>query len=115
MLQRVTESSKVILLFGKFWRFWILRQSILNCLCVIAVLMAQETDWMDKLEKQLRRSPKMAADAEEISEELDVSWTDVQGFTHLNKLETASVDYLYSTLGQIFIGMCDKAGFIDYR
>lgn len=27
---------------------------------------------MDKLEKQLRRSPKMAADAEEISEELDV-------------------------------------------
>lgn len=36
------------------------------------VLIAQETDWMDKLEKQLRRSPKMAADAEEISEELDV-------------------------------------------
>lgn len=35
--------------------------------------MAQETDWMDKLEKQLRRSPKMAADAEEMSEELDVS------------------------------------------
>lgn len=36
------------------------------------VLIAQETDWMDKLEKRLRRSPKMAADAEEISEELDV-------------------------------------------
>lgn len=36
------------------------------------VLIAQETDWMDKLEKQLRRSPKMAADAEEMSEELDV-------------------------------------------
>ncbi|XP_065223372.1 dystrophin, isoforms A/C/F/G/H-like isoform X12 [Planococcus citri] len=35
------------------------------------VLMAQENDWMDRLEKQLRRSPKMAADAEEISEELD--------------------------------------------
>lgn len=41
--------------------------------CCLPVLIAQETDWMDKLEKQLRRSPKMAADAEEISEELDVS------------------------------------------
>lgn len=40
---------------------------------LVTVLMAQETDWMDKLEKRLRRSPKMAADAEEISEELDVS------------------------------------------
>lgn len=30
-------------------------------------------DWLDKLEKRLRKSPKSAADAEEISEELDVS------------------------------------------
>lgn len=29
-------------------------------------------DWLDKLEKRLRKSPKSAADAEEISEELDV-------------------------------------------
>jgi hypothetical protein len=32
-------------------------------------------DWLDKLEKRLRKSPKSAADAEEISEELDVSFT----------------------------------------
>lgn len=35
-------------------------------------LVAQEMDWLDKLEKRLRKSPKSAADAEEISEELDV-------------------------------------------
>ncbi|XP_063241315.1 dystrophin, isoforms A/C/F/G/H-like [Bacillus rossius redtenbacheri] len=34
-------------------------------------LVAQEMDWLDKLEKKLRKSPKSAADAEEISEELD--------------------------------------------
>ncbi|KAF4520358.1 hypothetical protein B566_EDAN009881, partial [Ephemera danica] len=34
-------------------------------------LVAQERDWLDKLEKRLRKSPKTAADAEEISEELD--------------------------------------------
>ncbi|XP_059471698.1 dystrophin, isoforms A/C/F/G/H isoform X9 [Neocloeon triangulifer] len=34
-------------------------------------LVAQERDWLDKLEKRLRKSPKSAADAEEISEELD--------------------------------------------
>ena len=34
-------------------------------------LVAQETDWLDRLEKKLRRSSKCAADAEEISEELD--------------------------------------------
>ncbi|XP_075226861.1 dystrophin isoform X2 [Lycorma delicatula] len=34
-------------------------------------LVAQEMDWLDKLEKRLRKSPKSAADAEEISEELD--------------------------------------------
>jgi hypothetical protein len=31
--------------------------------------------WLDKLEKRLRKSPKSAADAEEISDELDVSIT----------------------------------------
>ena len=34
-------------------------------------LVAQENDWLDRLEKKLRRSSKCAADAEEISEELD--------------------------------------------
>ncbi len=37
------------------------------------VLTAQECDWQDKLEKKLLRSTTLAADAEEISEELDVS------------------------------------------
>lgn len=36
-------------------------------------LVAQESDWLDKLDKRLRRSTERAADAEEISEELDVS------------------------------------------
>ena len=36
-----------------------------------AVLTAQECDWQDKLDKKLTRSTTMAADAEEISEELD--------------------------------------------
>lgn len=36
-------------------------------------LVVQESDWLDKLEKRLKKSPKAAADAEEISEELDVS------------------------------------------
>ena len=34
-------------------------------------MVAQEGDWLDRLEKKLRRSSKCAADAEEISEELD--------------------------------------------
>ncbi|KAI4501477.1 hypothetical protein M0802_003354 [Mischocyttarus mexicanus] len=34
-------------------------------------LVAQESDWLDKLEKRLKKSTKYAADAEEISEELD--------------------------------------------
>ena len=34
-------------------------------------LVAQESDWLDRLDKKLRRSSKAAADAEEISEELD--------------------------------------------
>ncbi|XP_014615296.1 PREDICTED: dystrophin-like [Polistes canadensis] len=34
-------------------------------------LVAQENDWLDKLEKRLKKSTKCAADAEEISEELD--------------------------------------------
>nr|CAD7404046.1 unnamed protein product [Timema cristinae] len=40
-------------------------------LCFVPALVAQEMDWLDKLEKKLRKSPKSAADAEEISEELD--------------------------------------------
>jgi len=39
---------------------------------LILVLTAQECDWQDKLEKKLLRSTTVAADAEEISEELDV-------------------------------------------
>lgn len=35
-------------------------------------LVAQESDWLDKLERRLRKSPESAADAEDISEELDV-------------------------------------------
>ncbi len=41
-------------------------------MCLLLALVAQEMDWLDKLEKRLRKSPKSAADAEEISEELDV-------------------------------------------
>ncbi|XP_077269159.1 uncharacterized protein LOC143901075 [Temnothorax americanus] len=37
----------------------------------VRVLVAQESDWLDKLNKRLKKSPKTAADAEEISEELD--------------------------------------------
>lgn len=40
---------------------------------VFLALIAQEMDWLDKLEKRLKKSPKSAADAEEISEELDVN------------------------------------------
>ena len=35
-------------------------------------LVAQESDWLDKLDRRLKKSTKSAADAEEISEELDV-------------------------------------------
>jgi len=41
---------------------------------IFVVLTAQECDWQDKLDKKLTRSTTMAADAEEISEELDVSF-----------------------------------------
>ncbi|KAG7201714.1 hypothetical protein KM043_004438 [Ampulex compressa] len=34
-------------------------------------LVAQENDWLDKLDRRLKKSTKSAADAEEISEELD--------------------------------------------
>lgn len=37
-------------------------------------LIVSETGYLDKLEKCLRKSPENAADAEEIYEELDVSW-----------------------------------------
>lgn len=40
----------------------------------LPVLTAQERDWQDKLEKRLTRSTTLAADAEEISEELDVGF-----------------------------------------
>lgn len=40
---------------------------------LFTALVAQEMDWLDKLERRLKKSPKSAADAEEISEELDVS------------------------------------------
>jgi dystrophin len=36
-------------------------------------LIMNENDWLDKLEKKLKRSPQLAADAEEISECLDVN------------------------------------------
>ena len=39
-------------------------------------LAAQESDWMERLEKKLRKSTNTAADAEEISEELD----DIENF-----------------------------------
>ncbi len=39
-------------------------------------LAAQESDWMERLEKKLRKSVNSAADAEEISEELD----DIENF-----------------------------------
>ncbi len=45
-------------------------------------LSAQESDWLERLEKKLRKSSNTAADAEEISEELD----DIENFLH-NKPE----------------------------
>ena len=49
-----------------------LNWSLLVNWLLILVLTAQECDWQDKLEKKLLRSTTVAADAEEISEELDV-------------------------------------------
>ena len=46
-------------------------------------LAAQESDWLDRLEKKLRRSSKSAADAEEISEELD----DIENCLHNHPTE----------------------------
>jgi hypothetical protein len=43
------------------------------CVAFLSALIAQENDFLDKLEKRLRKSPKSAADVEEISEELYVS------------------------------------------
>lgn len=40
----------------------------------LKTLLVSEAGYLDKLDKLLRRSPENAADAEEISEELDVSW-----------------------------------------
>lgn len=43
-------------------------------MCMYLVLMSQENVWLDKLDKCLKKSVKtIATDAEEISEELDVS------------------------------------------
>lgn len=39
-------------------------------------LIMNENDWLDKLQKKLKRSPQLAADAEEISECLDVNLFD---------------------------------------
>lgn len=36
-------------------------------------LCGEESEWLDQLEDKLQRPPKEAADAEEISETLDVS------------------------------------------
>lgn len=44
-----------------------------DILCL--AMIAQENDFLDKLEKRLMKSPKSAADVEEISEELYVSQT----------------------------------------
>lgn len=41
--------------------------------CVLAELTFAENSWLDRLKKKLARSPQLAADAEEISAELDVS------------------------------------------
>lgn len=48
---------------------------LINCyLFIYVVLMSQENVWLDKLDKCLKKSVKtIATDAEEISEELDVS------------------------------------------
>ena len=44
----------------------------------LKTLLVSEAGYLDKLDKLLRKSPENAADAEEISEELDVSWFDGQ-------------------------------------
>lgn len=50
--------------------------NILICNLTFIVLMSQENVWLDKLDKCLKKSVKtIATDAEEISEELDVSNT----------------------------------------
>jgi len=52
------------------------------------VLMSQENVWLDKLDKCLKKSVKtVATDAEEISEELDVS-------TYLHFIFQKNVTYL---------------------
>ena len=42
----------------------------------LKTLMVSESGYLDKLDKLLRKSPENAADAEEISEELDVRMSD---------------------------------------
>jgi hypothetical protein len=49
-------------------------------------------DWLDKLEKRLRKSSKSAADAEEISEELDVSLN----FLHGSSFCHSFIDMIFS-------------------
>lgn len=47
---------------------------LINYYYICIVLMSQENVWLDKLDKCLKKSVKtIATDAEEISEELDVS------------------------------------------
>ena len=70
-------------------------------------LVAQESDWLDRLEKKLRRSSKAAADAEEISEELD----DIENFLNnhpeerIRKLEDLAAELKER---RILIGSLEK-------
>ena len=70
-------------------------------------LAAQESDWMERLEKKLRRSTNTAADAEEISEELD----DIENFLNnhpeerIRKLEDLAAELKER---RILIGSLDK-------
>ena len=40
---------------------------------IVAALLVEENQWVESVEKLLRAPPKSSMDAEEISEELDVS------------------------------------------
>ena len=70
-------------------------------------LAAQESDWMERLEKKLRKSTDTAADAEEISEELD----DIENFLNnhpeerIRKLEDLAAELRER---RILIGSLEK-------
>jgi chromosome segregation ATPase len=70
-------------------------------------LAAQESDWMERLEKKLRKSTETAADAEEISEELD----DIENFMNNHPEDrTLALEELATELKQrqILIGSLGK-------